>query len=99
MNSLPRNFYFVPFTDTEPFIQLSEDVIKNVSTVQRNCYLLIKALQSSDLTKGLAIVKCGVLSTSRWITTGEAIVILAMCNHGLTGENLRKFHMLCGKRR
>ena len=94
VNSLPRNFNFVPLTDTEPLIQLSEDVIKNMSTDQHNCYLLVKALQSGNLTKELASLKCGLLSTSRWLTTGEALVILAMCDHGLTGENLRKFHVL-----
>ena len=63
-NSLPRNFNFVPLTDKETLIQLSEDVIKNMLTDQHDCYLLGKALQSGNFTKELASLKCGLLSIS-----------------------------------
>ena len=84
VNSVPRNFDFSSVTETESLIQPSEDVIKNMSTEQHNCYLLVKVLHSSDLTKELTSVKCWLLSTSWRLTTGEALVILAMCDHGLT---------------
>ena len=42
----------------------------------------------------LSKVLCGPLSHSRWLTLGEAVILLHMSKHDLQGENLRKFELI-----
>jgi hypothetical protein len=90
VNELPRNYNFAPYTDTDSLIKLPDDVINNLSTDQKNCYRLVEAIRTGDLTPELASITCGWLNSSRWLTTGEAILLLGMSEHNLEGENLRK---------
>jgi hypothetical protein len=94
VNDLPRNYNFTPFSNAESLIQIPEDVVNHMSTDQKNSYRLVEARITGKLTPELAAIKCGLLNTSRWLTTGEALVILSMCNHGIEGEVLRVFNVL-----
>ena len=47
-----------------------------------------------ELCAELAKILCGDLSTARWNTTGEALILLWMSDHGLSGEQLRILEVL-----
>ena len=55
------------------------------------CYRLLCALRACHLDPILANFRCGSLCHSRWLTFGEAIMLLYMSEHGLDGEVYRKF--------
>ena len=51
-------------------------------------------MKQGKLDDQLAKIICGELSTARWCTTGEALLMLWMSDHGLTGETLRILEVL-----
>ena len=48
-------------------IELPDVVVKNLSTDTKNCYHLIKATTTGELSEELATIKCGPLCQSRWL--------------------------------
>ena len=94
INNLEPNFNFDPVKLEEPIIELTEKVVNNMSTDQKNAYRKLHAVTSGNLSKELVATKCGNVCQSRWLTTGEALLMLLMCQHGLTGENYRKLRVL-----
>ena len=94
VHDLPINYEFKAMPGGEDLILLPEDVVKSLSTDQHNCYLLAKAIKNGQLSKEVAGLKCGPLNHSRWLTTGEALLILWARVHGLQGETLRKFELI-----
>ena len=71
VNDLPRNYNFTAMSDAESLIHIPEDVVKKMSTDQKNSYRLVEARITGTLTPELAAIKCGFLNTARWLTTGE----------------------------
>ena len=65
------------------------EIVQTLSTDQKNSYNLIPPVKQGKLDDQLAKIICGELSSSRWCTTGEALLMLWMSDHGLTGETLR----------
>ena len=65
-----------------------------MSTDSSLCYQLLLAIHSGVLTKELGSRLCGKICHSRWLTTGEAIMLLWMSFHGLSGEILRVFKLI-----
>ena len=94
VNDLEVTFSFKALPDTNKVRELPDEIVKSMSTDQKNCYRLISAVQSGKLSSELAKIKCGLLNTSRWLTTAEAFMMLWMRVHNLTGENLRKLEVI-----
>ena len=63
VHDLEINWDFTPFPDID-IIELPDDIVKNLSTDQKNCYLLLSAMKSGSLSKELAKIKCGPLNQS-----------------------------------
>ena len=94
VNHLEINFNFEPIRLEEPIIELTEEVINKMSTDQKNSYRKLKAVSSGNLPEDLAATKCGNICQSRWLTTGEALMMLLMSHHGLDGETYRILRVL-----
>ena len=91
---MSRKSSFEAITGREELIELPEKVVKDLSTDSSLCYQLLVALRTGELRSELANRKCGNIVHSRWLTTGQSLIMLYMSNHDLTGENLRKFNLI-----
>ena len=94
VNELPINYKFKPLPGGEDLIDLPDDIVKSLSTDQHNCYLLVKAIKSSNLSRDLANKKGGPINHARWLTTGQALLMLWVREHNLHGETLKKFELI-----
>ena len=94
VHDIPVNDNFMVISDGEDLIELPQDVISSLSTDQHNCYLLIKAIKSGHLDMKLKHRKCGSLNHARWLTTGQALMMLWIRYHGLQGETLDAFKLI-----
>ena len=94
VNELPINYDFKVMSGGEDLIHLTDEVVNSLSTDQHNCYLLANAIKSGQLSKEVASLKCGPLNHSRWLTTGEALLMLWTRVHGLQGETLEHFELI-----
>lgn len=94
IDDLEVNYSFKALPDTNKIRELPEYIVNQMSTDQKNCYKLLSAIQTGNLSGELAKIKCGPLNTSRWLTTAEALMMLWMRVHELTGEDLRKLEVL-----
>ena len=68
----------------EEFISIPDEIVKNMSTDAQLCYRLCKAVKSGTLPRDLQHIKCGPLSHSRWLTTGQRLVYMWTRVHGLS---------------
>ena len=68
----------------EEFIPIPDEIVKNMSTDAQLCYRLCKAVKSGTLPQDLQHIKCGPLSHSRWLTTGQRLVYMWTRVHGLS---------------
>ena len=91
---LPINYKFKALPGGEDLIDLPEDIVKTLSTDQHNCYLLVKAIKSGNLSRDLANKKGGPINHARWLTTGQALLMLWVREHKLHRETLRKFELI-----
>jgi hypothetical protein len=89
-----RNFKFEPIPALEPVIKIPEKVVLQMSTDASLCYQLLLALDSGALSPELGNRLCGTICHSRWNTTGQALMMLWMSDHGLSGEVLRRFRAI-----
>ena len=80
--------------DTSDIREIPPEILQKLCTDQKNCYKLISPVKEGNLPAELAKILCGELSTARWNTTGEALILLWMSDHGLTGEQLRILEVL-----
>ena len=94
VHDFPVNDNFMVMSDGEDLIELPQDVISSLSTDQHNCYLLVKAIKTGDLDMKLKNRKCGPLNHARWLTTGQALMMLWIRYHGLQGETLEVFKLI-----
>lgn len=93
VNTMPRkSFEAIP--GTEELIELPEKVLKDMSTDAALSYQLLGALRDGELSSELASRKCGNIVHSRWLTTGQSLMMLYMSDHHLTGEDLRKLNLI-----
>ena len=80
--------------DTSDIREIPPEILQKLYTDQKNCYKLISPVKEGNLPAELAKILCGELSTAHWNTTGEALILLWMSDHGLTGEQLRILEVL-----
>lgn len=67
-------------------IDLSPEVVKDLSTDQKQFYKRCKAAKTGILPREVALCKSGNVVHSRWLTTAETFLELWESNHGLEGE-------------
>ena len=84
VNTLQFIHNWEPIEVEESIIELP-DVVKNLSTDTKNCYRVLKATTTGELCEELATIKCVPLCHSRWLTTGQALLMLWMRDHKLEG--------------
>ena len=94
INDLKRVLTFEPIPGIEELVEIPDDVVRNMSTDSSQCYRLLCALRDGCLSQTLANMRCGSLCHARWLTLGEAIMMLYMSEHGLDGEVYRKFILI-----
>ena len=64
-----------------------------MSTHSSACYRLLACLRTGTLDDLLNLL-CGNLCHSRWLTFGQALIMLYMSEHGMKGEIYRKFMLI-----
>ena len=94
VNTMSRKSSFEPIEETEEIIQLPEKIVKEMSTDAALSYQLLTAVRAGKLPPELASRKCGTIVHSRWLTTGQTLMMLYMSEHNLTGEVLRKLKLI-----
>lgn len=94
VNFMPVNFNFRPLPDGEDLLYLTEEQTKQLTTDSFICYRYVKAIKEGKLPNDLANLKCGALSHARWLTTGEALLMMWTRDHGLTGQPLKNLETL-----
>ena len=93
LNSMKKSS-FEAIPGTEELIELPEKIVKEMSTDASLSYKLLCAIRSGKLSPELASMKCGNIVHSRWLTTGQSIMMLWMSEHTFKGETLRKLRMI-----
>ena len=91
---MKRILSFLPISGLEPLIEIPDKIVKKMSTDSSQCYRLLCALRAGHLEPTLANILCGSLCHSRWLTFGEAIMLLYMSDHGFDGEMYRRFILI-----
>lgn len=74
--------------------QLSNEVIKDLSTDQSYGYRMVTAIRTGVLPKDLALLEIGPVSHSRWLTTALRFMRIWVSKHGLKGKNLNNLKMI-----
>ena len=62
VNELPINYRFKALPDGDELIHLPEVMVEFLSSDQQNCYWLVKAIKSGDLSKDPAHKKGGPIN-------------------------------------
>ena len=94
INTIKRRTTFEPIPGLEPVIEIPQDIVQKMSTDSSVCYKLLGCIRAGTLDPCLVNVQCGALCHSRWLTFGEAIMLLYMSDHGLSGEVYRNFILI-----
>ena len=91
---LEINPNFSKITIGPPLIELSQEVIKDLSTDQNYSYLIVNAIRSGELPKRLACLEIGPVCHSRWLTTACRFCRIWVSHHGLKGKNLANLRLI-----
>ena len=94
VNTMTRLQEFQPIKEVEPMVQLSDDVVKSLSTDSQLAYRLTKAMVEGKMDVDLVNRLVGNLSHARWLTRAEAILLLQMSEHDLDEEQCEKLSLL-----
>ena len=94
VNEMPYNPGFRALPGGEELVTLQGEVLEKMSTDQKTCYKLVKAVREGSLPKGMQDMLCGPLCHARWLTTGQRLVFMWTRVHGLTGQPLRTLEVL-----
>ena len=94
INDLKVTFPLQALPDANKVGERPDEIVKSMSTDQKNCYRLISPVQSRKLSSKLAKIKCGLLNSSIWITTAEAFMMLWILVHNIAGDNRRKLEVI-----
>ena len=75
-------------------IELSDDIISDLSTDQELSYKLVKAVRSGHLSRDIALRKPGAIVHSRWLTFAETMCYLWMSDHGLEEDLYNRLELI-----
>ena len=90
VDTMERNYTFEKINVKPGLKNLTPEVISYLSTNQSQFYQQIQAVYSGHLSRELALRKTGNMVHSRWLTFAEAVLLLWMSKHKLTGELLQR---------
>jgi hypothetical protein len=90
VNSLERDYRFKKICLGPELIELSPEVVKDLSTDQHLLYKLTVAVRTGHLPKEVGVRKVGNMVHSRWLTFAESVLLLWMSRHGLEEELLER---------
>nr|XP_047139363.1 uncharacterized protein LOC124815162 [Hydra vulgaris] len=71
--NLEINPFFSRVETGEPLINLSNDVVKDLSTDQYYGYQIVKAIRSGHVPQQLGLLEIGPVNMARWLTTANRI--------------------------
>ena len=91
---LEINPNFTKITVGPPLIQLSDEVIKDLSTDQFYGYMMSNAIRTGVLPERLAHLEIGPVCHSRWLTTALRFLRIWISKHGLKGKKLQNLRMI-----
>ena len=94
VDSLERNYSFKKICVGPELIVLPPEVKSDISTDQSQFYQLVEAVRSGKLERKLGLRKTGNMVHSRWLTFAEAVLLLWMSKHGLSGELLQRLETI-----
>ena len=94
VDTMNRNYSFKQINLGPELVELPPEVMSDISTDQSQFYQLVQAVRSGILPRELALRKTGNMVHSRWLTFAEAVLLLWMSQHGLTGELLQRLETI-----
>ena len=74
--------------------QLSDDVIRDLSTDQSYGYRIVTAIRTGILPKDLTLLEIGPVSHSRWLTTALRFMRIWISKHNLNGNDLNNLKLI-----
>lgn len=84
-----------PKIDSAPQLpQLSEEVIRDLSTDQSYAYRITEAIRTGVLPEGLALLEIGPVSHSRWLTTALRFCRIWVSKHGLRKKQQENLQLI-----
>src|SRR6218665_4061419 len=78
----------------KPLLQLSDDVVKDLSTDQTYGYRITQAITTGEIPAYLALLKIGPVSHSRWLTTANRFCRIYILKHGFSGKTLINLRLI-----
>ena len=78
----------------EELIHIPDNILKSMSTDQKQCYKLVLAVKSGQLPEEQREMLCGPINHARWLTTAQRILFLWTRKHGLTSKPLKVLELL-----
>ena len=74
--------------------ELTDNIIKDLSTDQFYGYMIIKAIRTGVLPDRVAHLEIGPVSHSRWLTTALRFLRIWISRHGLKGRQLQNLKLI-----
>lgn len=94
VDTLDRNTDFEPIPLLEPLVNISEDILKQMSTDSVVAWKFLHAVVKGKLDPEVAALTCGKLSHSRWLTCGMRCMLLYMSKHDLGPDDTKVLRLL-----
>ena len=91
---LDLNPKFHPINIGDPLVELSDEVLKDMSTDQVYGWRIVQDIRSDNLTMDLGLLEIGPVNHARWLTTANRICRIWISNHGLKGKSLNNLRSL-----
>ena len=94
IDKMEFNPHFDSIPDGEDMIDIPDHIVENMSTDQKLCYKLVKAIKTGHLPESMISMSCGPVCHARWLTTGQRILFMWTRKHGLHGKSFKVLEML-----
>ena len=78
----------------EPFVDISKDTLSKISTDSVVAWNYLQAIAKGKVDPEVAVLKCGTLSNSRWLTCGMRCFLLYMSKHDLGPEDTEVLRLI-----
>ena len=94
VTDLDINEKFTKLKGSEDLIELSDNIIDDLSDDQKYGYKMVKAIREGHVPKYLELLEIGPINHSRWLTTANRILRLWVSKHDLKGKNLKNLRFI-----
>ena len=94
VNEMDYSPEFEALPGGEPFPDIPETVLKNMSTDQKLSYKLCICSKAGELPSNLREIQCGPLNHARWLTTGMRLLYLWTRKHDLKEKEFEDLRIL-----